>query len=113
MREDKTMKNVTFDYKFYRMGSYFTYWTGLDDDDSDWKIKIQLLCEETNHSKRLELESKYIDEKHPLLQDTQGGKYKLYSTKHGYNRNDVCISPWEEQRKKAFDNRVAEIVKAC
>ena len=95
-------------------GDYFTYWTGLEDDDnSDWRIKINLLCEEKNHSRRLELESKYIEEKKPLLQDTQGGKYSLYPTKYAYKRNDLCISPWCDQRKKAFDDRVAEIEKAC
>ena len=95
-------------------GSYFTYWTGLEDDDnSEWKIIIKLLCEEKSQSKRLELESKYIEEKKPLLQDTKDGKYSLYPTKYGYKRNDLCISPWGEQRKKAFGDRLAEIEKAC
>lgn len=94
-------------------GNYYTYWTGLEDDDnSDWKIKIKLLCEENNHSRRLKLESKYIKEKKPLLQDTQDGKYSLYPTRYGYERADLCIYPWEEQRKKAFEDRVAEIEKA-
>ena len=95
------------------MGDYFTYWTGLEDDDnSEWKIRIKLLCEEKNHSRRLDLESTYIEKKKPLLQDTQDGKYKLYPTKYGYKRNDLCISPWDGQRKKAFEDRVAEIEKA-
>ena len=95
------------------MGDYFTYWTGLEDDDnSEWKIRIKLLCEEKNHSRRLDLESTYIEKKKPLLQDTQDGKYKLYPTKYGYKRNDLCISPWDGQRKKAFEDRVAEIQKA-
>lgn len=95
------------------MGDYFTYWTGLEDDDnSEWKIRIKLLCEEKNHSRRLDLESTYIEKKKPLLQDTQDGKYKLYPTKYGYKRNDLCISPWDGQRKKAFEDRVTEIEKA-
>ena len=95
------------------MGDYFTYWTGLEDDDnSEWKIRIKLLCEEKNHSRRLDLESTYIEKKKPLLQDTQDGKYKLYPTKYGYKRNDLCISPWDGQRKKGFEDRVAEIQKA-
>lgn len=92
--------------------SYYTYWTGLEEDASDWKIKIHLLKEEKNYQKRLELESRFIAEKHPFLQDSRNGKYKLYPSKYGYRRNDLCISPWKNQRKKAFEDRVAEIEKA-
>ena len=96
--------------KRWMCGEYFTYWTGLEDDDnSEWKIKITLVQAEHDHARRLELESAYIEEKKPLLQDTQGGKYSLYPS-NGYTRNDICISPWRGQRKKAFDDRVAEEV---
>lgn len=100
-------------------GQYYTYWCGLEDsDDSDWKIKLHLLAEEENHSKRLALEEKYIDEKKPFMQDAKDGKYDLYPTKYGYSRNDLCIHPWkragenEGQRRVAFLDKVEELKKA-
>ena len=104
-------------------GSYYTYWTGLEDND-EWKIKIQLLCQESNHSKRLEKESEFISAKSPFLQDTQNGKYQLYFSKYGYCRNDLAIHPWARrdsegnvsnpvgQRRLAFLDKVAEARKA-
>lgn len=95
-------------------GSYYTYWTGLEDND-DWKIKIKLLCEEDSHSERLKKESEYISKLRPVHQDTLNGKYDLYPTRFGYKRNDLAIHPWtrqdedEGQRALAFKTRLGEI----
>lgn len=95
-------------------GKYFTYWTGLNSDDTDWKIELHMLAEEQNHSKRLKKESECILEKQPFLQNTADGKFDLYPTKYGYCRNDLCIHPWkregetEGQRRLAFLHRVKE-----
>ena len=78
-------------------GNYFTYWTGLSLDDTDWKIQLHLLSEEANHSNRLMKESEYISKKHPFLQDTADGEFDLYPTKYGYRRNDLCIHPWTRE----------------
>lgn len=97
---------------------YLTYWTGLDKNDNDWKIRICLLCEEKNHAKRLQWETRYINEHKPFLQDSKDGKYDLYPTKYGYRRNDLCIHPWtrdgenEGQRRIAFLDKVEELKKA-
>ena len=94
----------------HMLGHYFTYWTGLADaEDSDWKIELHMLSEEKNHSKRLEKESEYISQNKPFLQDTADGKYELYPTKYGYMRNDLCIHPWDGQRRKAFLHRIRDI----
>lgn len=90
---------------------YYEYWTGLSDNDPDWKIRIRLLQSEPDHAKRLKLEEKYIDEEHPFLQDTAGGKFELYPTKYGYSRNDLAIYPWKNQRREAFLERVMSIEK--
>ena len=100
-------------------GKYYTYWTGLEDNE-DWKIKIDLLCSEPNHSKRLQAETEYIEKIKPFLQDTQNGTYDLYPTKYGYSRNDLCLHPWTRtdkgedvgQRRVAFLARLAEIMPA-
>lgn len=99
-------------------GKFFTYWTGLEDsDDSDWKIKLHLLCEETVRAKRLELEEKFIEERNPFLQDSVNGMYDFYPVKNGYCRNDLCIHPWKRdgenmgQRRLAFLYRVENLKK--
>ena len=90
---------------------YFEYWTGLSDNDNDWKIRVRLLQSEADHAKRLQLEEKFIDEKRPFLQDSKGGKFSLYPTKYGYARNDLAIHPWNNQRREAFLYRVGSIEK--
>lgn len=100
-------------------GGYYTYWTGLEDTD-DWKIRIELLLEEPDHKKRLAAEVNYIEQLKPLLQDTQNGKFSLYTSKEYYFRNDLCIHPWRitykgetmGQRRAAFLARFAEMQKA-
>lgn len=95
--------------KHWLGNGYLTYWTGLDPNDKDWKIRVEMLAEENSHAKRLELETKYIDQYKPLLQNTAGGKYELYPTKYGYSRNDLAIHPWKGQRRAAFLDRVAAL----
>lgn len=89
-------------------GNYFTYWTGIAEDDTDWKIKIKLLCEEKDHAARFLKESHYIEDHHPLLQDPQDGKYELYPSGY-YNRNDLCIHPWHLQRRRAFLDKISRL----
>lgn len=87
---------------------YFTYWTGLEDsDDSDWKIKLHLVCEEDSYSRRLELESQYIAVRKPFLQDSAEGRFDLYPTRYGYSRNDLCIHPWQREGESEGQRRVA------
>lgn len=87
-------------------GNYFTYWTGLE-EDSDWKIQLHLLREENDYSKRLELESWYIDIRKPFHQDSLDGKFQLYPSKKGYSRNDLCIHPWTREGETAGQRRIA------
>lgn len=95
-------------------GDYLTYWTGLSEKDTDWKIELHLLEEESDHSLRLQKEEEYIRQRRPFLQDTANGKYELYPSKYGYKRNDLCIHPWKQQgeaegqRRIAFLDRVSE-----
>ena len=91
-------------------GDYFTYWSGLQESDADWKIVLHLLQEDTDHRTRLALESKFIENRRPFLQDSKNGKFSLYP-KNGYNRNDLCITPWNGQHRAAFLERVAELQK--
>ncbi len=79
---------------------HFTYWTGLEKGNG-WKIKLQLLCAEENVKKRKHQEEQFIAEKKPILQNANGGMFALYPST-GYNRNDLCIHPWEFQRREAF-----------
>jgi hypothetical protein len=97
-------------------GNYLKYWSGLDPEDKDWKIKVELLIEERDHSKRLKEESRLIEKIKPLLQDSKNGTYELYPTRYGYKRNDLCLHPWkregenEGQRSVAFRAKVEELL---
>ena len=96
-------------------GNYFTYYTGLAENDLDWKLELHLLCEETDPRKRKALESLFINRSRPVLQDPAGGRFQLYPH-YGYPFNDVTITPFvqsgetEPQRRVAFKYRVEQIL---
>lgn len=91
------------------LGGYFSYWTGLDPEETNWKIKIELLEEENIQSLRLKKETQYIEKKKPFMQDTAEGRFVKYPSKYGYKRNDLALHPWNNQRREAFLFRLDEL----
>lgn len=96
--------------KAWLANGYEEYCTGLNKNDfrNNWRYKLHVLQLEPNHEKRLEAETRYIDELKPILQDTCGNIFTKYPSKQ-YYRNDLCISPWRYQRRMALEHMLASI----
>ncbi|MBP3505781.1 MAG: hypothetical protein J6K43_05190 [Lachnospiraceae bacterium] len=91
--------------KAWIANGYEEYWTGLNQEDfaNGWRYRLHVLQVEPDYAKRLALESKFIEELRPVLQDS-AGKYQKYHS--SYTRNDLCIAPFHMQRRTAFLERL-------
>lgn len=89
--------------RFFGNPEYFTYWSGLEEDDNDkgWQIAIKSLAVEESKNEREKQKRFYIENEKPFLQNDHQGDFDLYNP----NRLDSCITPWHNQRRRAFLSR--------
>lgn len=90
----------TMHLKRWLGGGYLTYFTGLPEvSPSGWKIRIRLVCRQSDPALRHQIEKNLILSENPMLQDH---KYESYP-----GPIDTCILP--KYRKIAFEERLKQL----
>lgn len=82
---------------------YTEHYTGLSQKDfhDGWRINVEMIEEAPDYCERKEKELYWIEKLKPYLQNSVNGLFQKYNSPH-YNRGDLCIHPFDHQRRKAF-----------
>jgi hypothetical protein len=90
---------------------YSFYWNGWEESEfikGNVVIDFEILAEENDILKRLEIEKQMICQYNPVLQDDVNGLFEKYY-KGNDVREDICIIPFNGTRRLAWERRLQEL----